>query len=105
MRAMVRRLKLLFFLACVTSVSVRFRSKERRTRVKIPGEKWRKQKSGEGWGRKEGHLNFVMNVQCRRSYHLKMTVESVLGLWSLRDHDFGDFRVMLSGEEKEISKN
>ena len=46
-----------------------------------------------------------MNVQCRRSYHLKMTVESVLGSWSLRDHDFGGFRVMLSGEENEISKN
>ena len=46
-----------------------------------------------------------MNVQCRRSYHLKMAVESVLGSWSLRDHDFGGFLVMLSGEENEISKN
>ena len=42
-------------LACVASVSVRFRSKERGTRVKDRAENGVSRRAGRGWGRKEGN--------------------------------------------------
>ena len=43
-------------LACVASVSVRFRSKERGTRVKDRAKNGASNRTGRGWGRKEGNL-------------------------------------------------
>ena len=40
------------FLACVESVSVRFRSKERETRVKDRAKNGASKRAGRGWGRK-----------------------------------------------------
>ena len=42
-------------LACVASVSVRFRSKERGTRVKDRVKNGISNRAGWGWGRKEGN--------------------------------------------------
>ena len=42
-------------LACVASVSVRFRSKERGTRVKDRAKNGVIKRTGRGWGRKEGN--------------------------------------------------
>ena len=41
--------------ACVASVSVRFRSKERETRVKDRAKNGASERAGRGWGRKEGN--------------------------------------------------
>ena len=41
-------------IACVASVSVRFRSKERGTRVKDHTKNGGRERAGRGWGRKEG---------------------------------------------------
>ena len=41
--------------ACVASVSVRFRSKERGTRVKDLATNGASKRAGRGWGRKEGN--------------------------------------------------
>ena len=46
-------------LACVASVSVRFRSKERGRRVKDPEKNGASKRAGRGWGRKEGNFNFL----------------------------------------------
>ena len=43
-------------LACVASVSVRFRSKERGTRVKDRAKNGASKRAGRGWGRKEGNF-------------------------------------------------
>ena len=43
------------FLACVASVSVRFRRKERGTRVKDREKSGASKRAGRGWGRKEGN--------------------------------------------------
>ena len=43
-------------LACVASVSVRFRSKERGTRVKDRAKSGVSKRAGRGWGRKEGNF-------------------------------------------------
>ena len=40
------------FVACVASVSVRFRSKERGTRVKDRAKNGASKRAGRGWGRK-----------------------------------------------------
>ena len=40
--------------ACVASVSVRFRSKEKGTRVKDGAKNGARKGQGRGWGRKEG---------------------------------------------------
>ena len=45
-----------FRLACVASVSVRFRSKEQGTRVKDCAKNGVSKRAGEGWGRKEGNF-------------------------------------------------
>ena len=42
-------------LACVASVSVRFRSKERGTRIKDRAKNGVSKRAGRGWGRKEGN--------------------------------------------------
>ena len=42
-------------LACVASVSVRFRRKERGTRVKEREKSGASERAGRGWGRKEGN--------------------------------------------------
>ena len=42
-------------LACVASVSVRFRFKERGTRVKDHAKSGASKRAGRGWGRKEGN--------------------------------------------------
>ena len=42
-------------LACVASVSVWFRSKERGTRVKDRAKNVASERAGRGWGRKEGN--------------------------------------------------
>ena len=42
-------------IACVASVSVRFRSKERGTRVKDRAKNGASKRAGRGWGRKEGN--------------------------------------------------
>ena len=41
--------------ACVASVSVRFRSKERGTKVKDRVKNGASKRAGRGWGRKEGN--------------------------------------------------
>ena len=41
-------------IACVASVSVWFRSKERGTRVKDHTKNGTRKRAGRGWGRKEG---------------------------------------------------
>ena len=43
-------------LACVASVSVRFRRKERGTRVKDREKSGASKRAGRGWGRKEGNF-------------------------------------------------
>ena len=43
-------------LACVASVSVRFRSKERGTRVKDRAKNGVSKRAGTGWGREEGNF-------------------------------------------------
>ena len=45
--------------ACVASVSVRFRSKERGTRVKDREKRGESKRAGRGWGRKEGNVSFL----------------------------------------------
>ena len=45
-------------LACVASVSVWFRSKERGTRVKDRAKNGSSERAGRGWGRKEGNRFF-----------------------------------------------
>ena len=45
-----------FLLACVASVSVRFRSKEQGTRVKERAKNGMSKRAGRGWGRKDGNL-------------------------------------------------
>ena len=47
-------LKIANALACVASVSVRFSSKERGTRVKDRAKNGVSERAGRGWGRKEG---------------------------------------------------
>ena len=42
--------------ACVASVSVRFRRKERRKRVKDRAKNGLSKRAGRGWGRKEGNF-------------------------------------------------
>jgi len=42
-------------IACVASVSVRFRRKERGTRVKDREKSGASKRAGRGWGRKEGN--------------------------------------------------
>ena len=42
-------------LACIASVSVRFRSKEQGTRVKDCAKNGTSKRVGKGWGRKEGN--------------------------------------------------
>ena len=49
-------LRVLSHLACVASVSVRFRRKERGTRVKDREKSGPSKRAGRGWGRKEGFL-------------------------------------------------
>ena len=43
------------FIACVASVSLRFRSKERGTRVKDRAKNGTSKRAERGWGRKEGN--------------------------------------------------
>ena len=44
-----------WWVACVASVSVRFRSKERGTGVKDRATNGASKRAGRGWGRKEGN--------------------------------------------------
>ena len=46
-------------IACVASVSVRFRRKERGTRVKDREKSGASKRAGRGWGRKEGNERFL----------------------------------------------
>ena len=48
--------KIVLKIACVASVSVRFRSKERGTRVKDRVKNGASKRAERGWGRKEGNL-------------------------------------------------
>ena len=49
-------LKISDALGCVANVSVRFRSKERGTRVKDRAKNGVSERAGRGWGRKEGNF-------------------------------------------------
>ena len=57
-------------LACVASVSVRFRRKERGTRVKDRTKNGASKRAGRGWGRKEGRKRLQTNPSILKTPHL-----------------------------------